>query len=129
MKTNVLGLAHIGLYIKDLEVTKKFYTEILGFEIISHAQQEDGTLIAFARKGCCELELVQLPVWEDRPDGLFDHVAMEVEDIYAAYEEVKAKGVEFESEIVTAPHIHGGVRYVMFRGPDGEHLEFEQYGL
>jgi len=129
MKTNVLGLAHIGLYIKDLEVTKKFYAEVLGFDVFGDFVQPDGTKACFARRGSCEIELVQQPVWEDRRDGLFDHVAVEVEDIYAAKAEIEALGYKFESDVVEAPHIHGGVRYVTFWGPDGERVELEQYGL
>ena len=45
MKTNIIGLSHIALYIKDLEVTKKFYTEVLGFEILGQTTWEGDTLV------------------------------------------------------------------------------------
>ncbi|MBQ9941947.1 MAG: VOC family protein [Christensenellaceae bacterium] len=129
MKTNIIGLSHIALYIKDLEVSKKFYTEVLGFEILGQTTWEGDTLVAWAKRGNVELELVQLPRWEDRPDGLWDHVSMEVDDIAAAKEELVAKGIEFEREIepgICAP-VYGGVYYLMFRGPDGERLEINQF--
>ena len=31
MGKRIKGLAHIGLYVKDIERTKKFYAEMLGF--------------------------------------------------------------------------------------------------
>ena len=31
MGVEVKGVAHVGLYIKDIERSKKFYKEILGF--------------------------------------------------------------------------------------------------
>ncbi len=125
-KANVLGLSHFGLYIKDLEVSKKFYTEILGFEITCETVFEDGTKICFVRKGDCEIEVVQQPVWEDRKDGLFDHLAMKVDDIEAAKADLESKGIVFEHEIKIAKSVYNGVKYTMFRGPDGEHLEFSQ---
>ena len=121
-----MGLSHLGLYIKDIEVSKKFYTEVLGFSVTCEVTNPDGARLCFMRKGSCELEIVQHPVWMDRKDGIWDHVALQVEDIEAAKANLVANGVPLEDDIGFAPNIYNGMKYLMFRGPDGEHLEFDQ---
>ena len=43
---NIEGLAHIGIYVKNMEASKKFYCGVLGFEIVF----ERSELIAIIRK-------------------------------------------------------------------------------
>ncbi len=124
----ITGVAHIGLYIKDLERSIRFYEDILGFQMIRRFTSLEGNLMAFMKSGNLVIELIQHVEWMDRKDGLYDHIAMEVEDIESATKELVEKGIEMEMEIyhdmlVTTE----GVKYVAFRGPDGEHLELYQY--
>lgn len=124
------GLAHVGLFIKDVEVSKKFYTEILGFETIEEVVTpgEDGdTKVAFVKNGNLVLELVQFPKFNPVKDGLVDHFAIAVEDIEACKKALEEKGIEFESDVVVAPGVFpNGSKWVLFRGPDGEHLELTE---
>lgn len=122
----IKGLAHIGLYIKDIERSKRFYSDILGFKATCQVHQEDGTKICMMEKGSCILELVEFETYQKKADGFFDHVALEVEDIRAAMMDLSAKGIEFESEDPILDSIYDGVYYIMFRGPDGEHIELDQ---
>lgn len=127
MSVKIDGVAHIGLYIKDVERSKKFYTEILGFKVICEFTSLEGNLMAFVQSGNLIIELIQHVEWMDRRDGLYDHIAMLVEDIDATFDELKAKGIEFEGEIYYDSLVFDkGVKYVAFRGPDGEHLELYQ---
>ena len=124
----IAGVAHIGLYIKDVERSIAFYRDVLGFEMIHRFTSLEGNLMAFMKSGNLIIELIQHTVWMNRKDGLFDHIAMEVRDIEAVSAALKQKGIVFEDEIyldrlVTEP----GVKYQAFRGPDGEHLEIYQY--
>lgn len=126
--SNITGLSHFGLYIKDMAVSKAFYTEHLGFAVTCQTQTDDGTRLCFLRNGDCEIELVQSA---NRPaptvDGHFDHVSLRVRDIEQAVRDLKSAGIEPESDVRTLPGVHSGVKLVMFRGPDGEHLEFNQF--
>ena len=61
MNQSVLGLSHIGLHVRNLERSKKFYTEILGFAITCTAPLENGTVLCFLRNGDCEIELIAKP--------------------------------------------------------------------
>ena len=60
------GLAHFGLYVENIEVSKKFYTEVLEFEPVF--ETSEGTHLCFLRNGACELELIERP-GQVRPDG------------------------------------------------------------
>ena len=99
MGIEVKGVAHIGLYIKDVERSKKFYTEVLGFETICEFVSLEGNRMAFVKSGNLIIELIQHKVRMDRRDGLFDHIAMEVEDIEQTSKQLKALGTTFESDI------------------------------
>jgi lactoylglutathione lyase len=120
------GLAHIGLFIRNIEVSKKFYTETLGLEIVSEADMPDGTKVAMAKRGDLMIELVQLPDYKNYQDGFVNHIAMRVTDIDKVQKELESKGIQFETKEPVPMDILNGVRYLMFRGPDGEHLEIVQ---
>lgn len=129
MENIVSAYAHVGLYIKDVERSKTYYSDVLGFTCVSEFTNDFGDKLAFMKSGSMILELIQHKVWMDRRDGLFDHIAMQVDDIEAVSAALKSKGVEFEDEIffeTRISHFKNGVKYQAFRGPDNEHLEIYQ---
>jgi len=125
------GLAHIGLFITDIEKTKKFYMEILGFENAHETSlnSDDGAIkICFLTLGAFCIEAVQFPKPQIRTDGWFDHIAIRVKNIEAVRKQLEDKGVQFEEEEITyAPKVwHNGSKWILFRGPDNEHLEINE---
>lgn len=130
------GLAHIGLFVSDLERSKNFYCDVLGFTPIfsyDSAEENDGsaTHICFIQNGNLIIELVKFDNAEHqkhRKDGLFDHVAIHVENIEEVRDQLLAKGIRFESDdIVHKPHVFAnGSKWLLFRGPDNEHLEIAE---
>jgi len=127
MKEFVKAYAHVGLYIKDVERSKKYYKDILGFECVCEFTNDTDDKLAFMKSNNVIIELIQHKVWMDRKDGLFDHIAMQVDDIEAVSEMLKSRGVEFEDDIYFENRVFdNGVKYQAFRGPDGEHLEIYQ---
>ena len=81
MGVKVKGVSHIGLYIKDVERSKKFYTEVLGFETICEFVSLEGNKMAFVKSGNLIIELIQHKVWMDRKDGLFDQIKKDLDII------------------------------------------------
>ena len=126
---NIVGLAHIGVRVKDMDASVKFYTEVLGFTL-DHRQLNGSSELSFLSRGNCPLELIWNPSYKDKEllPGQVDHVALEVTGIDALFEELKGKGVTFLSENVSdCPGLLNGVKNIFFLGPDGERLEFFEY--
>jgi methylmalonyl-CoA/ethylmalonyl-CoA epimerase len=95
-------IAHLGIAVKDLEAPKKLYSENLNLELkddeVVAAQK---VKVSFIKVGESNLELL-LPTspdsavakfLENKGEG-FHHLALEVEDVHAAVEELKAAGVK-----------------------------------
>jgi lactoylglutathione lyase len=128
------NLGHIGLYVSDVERSKAFYCGILGFtcfyEYDSPSDDGAGARVCFVRSGNLVLELVQFnnpAVSAGRGDGLIDHIAISVKDIESVQVELEAKGIVFEKkDIVFMPIFEHGSKWLLFRGPDGEHLEIAE---
>lgn len=127
----VTGLAHVGIFVDDVEKSKKFYKEILGLECIDQCKFDaDGNTFtcAFVQKGSLCIELVERRIGENPGDGMVDHVAMMVDDVDEFRKELEAKGIEFETkeQMYCADMFPNGSKWVFFRGPDNEHIEISQ---
>ncbi|MBQ2957588.1 MAG: VOC family protein [Clostridia bacterium] len=123
----IVGLAHIGVRVSDMEKSIKFYTEVLGFELTS--QQILGTShLAFLNIGTCLIELIHPANYVAREAGQIDHIAMEVKDIDMLVCRLIEKGVPFLSNSINdAKDLLDGVKNIFFTGPDGERFEFFEY--
>ena len=130
-KCTLKGLAHIGVFVTDLEISKNFYTDMLDFEVIEETSVEDpgGVIkVAFVQNGNLVLELVEFPNAVKKPDGPVDHIAMRAENIEGVRDMLAQRGIVFEEkEITHAPNFFpNGSKWILFRGPDGEHLEINE---
>lgn len=116
---------HIAIIGSDYEKSKKFYVDILGFEVIREnyrAERKDYKIDL--RQGNVELELFIIPGRPKRPsypeaNGL-RHLAFKVEDVEKAAKELQALGVETEP-IRTDEFT--GEKMTFFFDPDGQPLE------
>jgi catechol 2,3-dioxygenase-like lactoylglutathione lyase family enzyme len=89
----------LSLYVQDVEKEKAFYTEFLGMKLIPafssptfvYLQPTEGTPIAIQ-------EVTALPPGVPAQQGGLE-INLEVEDVDAARQEWKAKGVEILTEV------------------------------
>lgn len=117
-------IEHIGIAVSDLEAAKRFYEESLGLSV---AREETlGEMkIAFVPVGEVNLELIQSTTQDGviakfiakRGEGVH-HIAYEVEDVSAALEKLKARGVKLVDE---QPRQGAGGTIVAFVHPKGAH--------
>ncbi len=118
-------VAHIGLMVKDANRSSLFYQQVLNCEVVNSYQDERVKLI-FLNSGGQIIELVQR-LQESAPEraaGIVDHIAFEVEDVFAEMERLHAAGVVTLSD--TPAGIGRSLQNFFFLGPDGERLEFLQ---
>ena len=120
----ITGLAHIGIFVRDIEISKDFYKR-LGLTL--DKEDNPGVRLAFLSAGSCLIELIEQKDIPDRTAGQIDHVAMVVDDVDAAIDSAKAQGIEIDSAKVNSFDILCGVKNVFFESPDGERLEFFEY--
>lgn len=125
------GLAHVGLFVPNAESTAAFYKKYLGFEeiwrVVNHFQDGDETVI-FIQNGGLTVEIVQQVHPQRRQDGWFDHIALAVTDLDSVIEKLRDGGITFEEGSYTiAPHVFpNGSKWILFRGPNQEHLELTE---
>jgi methylmalonyl-CoA epimerase len=98
----VVKLDHIGIAVKNMEETLAFYRDTLGIASVGTEVIEDQKVkVAFLPVGDTELELLEStspegPVAkfiEKRGEGI-QHVALRVDNIEKALQELKDKGVQ-----------------------------------
>jgi len=123
VKGKILGLAHIGIFVKDIDKSIDFYKR-LGFTLDN--EEKPSIRLAFMSAGSCLIELVEKSDIPTRSAGVVDHIAVTVDDIEAAIANARAQGIQIDAAVNTM-NILGGIKNVFFEGPDGERLEFFEY--
>ena len=134
MKLKINHLQHIGIPVTDLSRSIAFYRR-LGFEPVMESEfdyEGDRGQVAMLQLDAIVLEIYQFPDKEleairNRENGHIDHIAFDVSDVEATFQELKAAGFYiFEEAPVYLPFWKNGCKYFNIAGPDGERLEFNQ---
>lgn len=126
VKTDVKlnSLAYVILYVKDADKSLPFYRDTLGMKV------------KVAEKGWVELEAGQttLALHTEDPSkkgtrGVGQpNICFGVEDIYATYEALKAKGVKIEKEPQVCCELPDKIgKAADFHDPDGNYLSVFGY--
>jgi glyoxylase I family protein len=126
MTTLLQGVHHIAIICSDYAVSKAFYTEALGLEIIRevHRAERESYKLDLAVNGQYVIELFSFPNPPPRPSrpeaqGL-RHLAFAVADVEAAIRHLGAHHVACEPVRVDE---FTGRRFTFFSDPDGLPLE------
>ncbi len=125
---------HIGIAVKDLEETGKFYRELLGMEYLGTEEVESQKVkVAFFKIGETHIELV-MPTSEDSPVAKFlaskgegiHHICYATDDIEGDLAALKAKGARLINE-TPRPGAHGArVAFIHPRTSKGVLTELSQ---
>mgnify|MGYP004472740387 FL=1 len=116
---------HVAIICSDYEISKEFYVEKLGFEIIREIYREERQSYKLDLKlGESQIELFSFPNSPKRPSypeacGL-RHLAFEVNDIEEAVKELKGKNIQVEEVRIDE---YTGKKFTFFNDPDGLPLE------
>jgi catechol 2,3-dioxygenase-like lactoylglutathione lyase family enzyme len=109
---------HIAIRTQNMAAMTRFYTETLGFPI---TKRWDEVNIIFIGIGSTTIELIGNPnaPAPNTPAGAIDHLALHVESVDEAHQELVAKGVP----ITVQPKDFQDIRLCFFKDPDGNSLE------
>lgn len=140
----IRGIHHIALNTRNFDRLLAFYTNVIGFEPASDeyrwenskpTDQATGLSDSAARHiwlkaGNCFIELFEYekPKGTDNPplrphDQGYTHFALDVTDIEAEYDRLKAAGMVFAHE---RPVDFGAIQAVYGKDPDGNTIELQQ---
>ncbi|MDC2866966.1 SMU1112c/YaeR family gloxylase I-like metalloprotein [Bacillus sp. BP-3] len=123
---NITHVHHVAIICSNYEVSKKFYTEVLGFQILREVYREEreSYKLDLCVGNTYQIELFSFPNPPKRTNfpeaaGL-RHLAFSVLSIEEAVSHLQQYGIQTES--VRIDEITGK-RFVFFQDPDGLPLE------
>jgi lactoylglutathione lyase len=122
-----MRLLHTMLRVRDLDQSIRFYTDVLGMELLRRKDYQEGRFtLAFVgfkpEKECAVIELTHN--WDvDVYDmgNAFGHIAVAVADVYDSCELIRQKGGEIVRE--AGPMKGGGTVLAFVKDPDGYLIE------
>ena len=124
------GIHHVAIICSDIEVSKKFYTEILGLKIIRavYRKERDSWKVDLALNDKYVIELFSFPNSPERvsqPEALgLRHIAFSVENLDAVVLELQSKSISVEPVRIDE---HTGKRFTFIQDPD--RLPIELYDI
>ncbi|MGF6871934.1 lactoylglutathione lyase [Paraburkholderia sp. MM5477-R1] len=125
-----MRILHTMLRVGDLDASIRFYTEVLGMRLLRKNDYPDGkfTLAFVGYEDESEGAAIELTYnWDTSKYDLgsgYGHIALEVDDAYAACEEVKKRGGVVTRE--AGPMKHGTTVIAFVADPDGYKIELIQ---
>jgi glyoxylase I family protein len=123
---NIRSIHHIAILTDDYEKSKRFYTEVLGFEVIreTYRAERRSYKLDLAIAGLYQIELFSFPDFRERgsyPEAKgLRHLAFAVDDVDEAADALRTKGIEVEAVRVDELTQK---RFVFFTDPNGQPLE------
>jgi glyoxylase I family protein len=117
-----LGLDHVVLRVRDQEASRRFYTEVLGCTV---DRVNERLSLIHLRFGDAFIDLV--PAKPDEPRGGVDHICLSIgcDDLGKVADELRARGVKLESEVVSRYGAWGQGPSIYIRDPDDYMLELK----
>lgn len=122
----IKGIHHIAIICSDYRVSKKFYTETLGFKVVKevYRKERDSYKLDLEVGGKYQIELFSFPSPPSRPSrpeavGL-RHLAFEVDDVEKVAIELKSRGIDLEPIRIDE---FTGKKFTFLSDPDGLPIE------
>ena len=122
-RPQIVGLSHIAFYVHDMEKTRAFYKDFLGFAEPYSLTNKDGSLHLTWIKINDRQSLELFPEKEAGSDRLY-HIALETDDAVAMRDYLAAHGVKVPAKVGKGKI--GNLNYFV-TDPDGHIVEMVQY--
>lgn len=122
---------HIAIAVNDLEEGIKYYSECFGYQLFERRRTEGKTtamVSAVMKAGPITIVLLQGTTEESQVSRYVkhygpgvQHIAIEVDDLPAMTEELKASGVKFDTSIISSP----GLRQIFTHRDENSGMMYE----
>ena len=122
----VKGLGEVSIQVRDLDVMRKFYEEVVGLEVIRQEDEYVFFKIAEGYGGHTQnLALFEASNTLNPQESTLHHIALNIalEDFES--EKMRLEGFGLEIDATVHEWLH--VRSLYFYDPEGNHLEFVAY--
>jgi predicted enzyme related to lactoylglutathione lyase len=121
MSIRVTGIPFVAYPASDLERSKDFYERILGLKCtMDHPLHEEGKRWIEFDVGSCAIAISNImPTSSDSGVG----AALEVEDLDAALDSLRAEKVTIKTEVMESP----GCRFFIIADPDGNDITIHRH--
>ncbi len=144
----ITNISLLTLWVKDIDESLAFYTDVMGFEVVMRTEWRDREIIdrmigldrsaarqVMLKTGNAYLELFQYESPTPRPAAPerdpswhgYTHFCIDVVDIDAEYERLSRNGMSFHAPPPTSEeHGHSRLRSIYARDPDGNIVELQE---
>jgi lactoylglutathione lyase len=122
-RPRIVGLSHVALYVHDLDKSRAFYKDFLGFAEPYSLTNSDGSLRLTWIKINDRQTLELFPEQEPGSDRLY-HIAVETDDAVAMRDYLASRGVRVPDKVGKGKI--GNLNYFI-QDPDGHTVEIVQY--
>ena len=127
-----MRILHSMIRVNNLEESIKFYTEVLGMSLIREKEYPEGKFsLAFLGYGKeTEETVIELTYNWNKSEydhgNAFGHIALEVDDIYKACDEIKKQGTKVIRE--PGPMMGSKLLLAFIEDPNGYKIELIEKG-
>jgi catechol 2,3-dioxygenase-like lactoylglutathione lyase family enzyme len=119
----ITGLSHVALFVKDVEQSRAFYKDYLGYAEPYSVLDEGGKLrLTFIKVN--DLQAIELFPEREAGSDRLNHIALEVDDAEGMRAYLAAKGIKVPEKV---PKGRIGNSNFTIRDPDGHGVEVVQY--
>ena len=124
-RPKILGVAHMALYVKDLEKTRQFYEKFLGFgEPFTLPPKGGGPGVRIAFIKVNDYQYIEIFNEKDRGEGQLNHVSIYTENAEKMRDYLASKGVEVPAKVGKG---QTGNKNYNIKDPDGHIVEIVEY--
>src|SRR5262249_47997028 len=125
-RPKVLGIAHMAIYVKDLEKTRRFYLDFLGYgEPFTLPKKDGGVRIAFIKVN--DHQYFEIFNEADRGQGQLNHISFYTDNADQMYIYLKGKGVAVLGDKGSVGKGQTGNKNFNVQDPDGHIVELVEY--
>jgi lactoylglutathione lyase len=126
-RPSVLGVAHLAVYVKDLDKARRFYEGFLGFAepFTLPDRSGQGVRIAFVKVN--DRQYFELFNEADRGEGQLNHISFYTGDADRMYSYLKSRGVAVLSDKGSVGKGQTGDKNFNIKDPDGHIVEMVEY--